>query len=262
MSELPMIDCEKVTDYLVDFLRKQLALTGLSNFVVGISGGIDSAVVACLAVRALGKDHVHGFFMPFEHFHTESALHVQLLADYLAINVQTVDITDQLNVYFSRYFLTDVTRRGNKMARERMAVLFDQSKQYNALVVGTSNKTETLLGYGTLFGDGAWSLNPIGDLYKTHIRALAQYLGVPEVFITKPPSAGLWEGQTDEGELGYAYALMDKLLYHALDLGKQKEELLTLGFEETMIDVLLDRVQANAFKSKPAPVAFLKGAFY
>ena len=175
----------------------------------------------------------------------------------LGIAARTIDITPQVDDYFARYPDADRTRRGNKMARERMSILYDHSMAERALVLGTSNKTELLLGYGTLFGDMASALNPIGDLYKTQLYALARFLGLPHSVLTKPPSADLWVGQSDEEELGIRYAVVDEILHLLVDQRRSRAEVVALGFDKTDVDSVVARVQGSQYKRRPPVIAKL-----
>ena len=193
------------------FLRDEIRKVGVEHAVIALSGGIDSALACYLAAQAIGAHNVYAVRLPYRTSSADSLDHAQLVIDALGIHSETVEITDMVDPLIAR--TPDITplRKGNLMARARMIVLYDRSAAYKALVVGTSNKTELLLGYGTLFGDMASALNPIGDLYKTQVRQLAQAIGVPQPIVDKPPSADLWIGQTDEEELGLTYAEVDQL---------------------------------------------------
>src|ERR1039457_1152119 len=221
---------------LVDFVREEVGKVGINKAVLGLSGGIDSALVAYLAAEALGPENVHAFTMPYRSSNPESEAHARLVAGELGINFQVIEITPMVDVYFNLYPDADNMRRGNKMARERMTILYDQSGACGALVLGTSNKTELLLGYGTLFGDMASALNPIGDIYKSQVWQLSEAVGVPQAIIDKKPSADLWAGQTDEQELGFTYREVDELLYRMVDLRCSRDELIADGFAPGFID--------------------------
>ncbi|NLH06714.1 MAG: NAD+ synthase, partial [Chloroflexi bacterium] len=187
------------------FIRNEITRGGFKRAVLGLSGGLDSALVAYLTAEALGPENVLAIRMPYRTSSPESLEPAQLVIDALGVRHDTVDITPMVEPLFERFPDMDASRRGNVMARQRMIILFDQSAAWNALVVGTSNKTETLLGYTTIYGDNAAALQPIADLYKAQVRQLARAVGVPEAIVNKAPSADLWPGQTDEGELGYTY---------------------------------------------------------
>ena len=189
-----------------------------------------------LAAEALGPDQVLGIMMPYKNSSAESLEHGRLVVEKSGIRSATVEITAQIDAYFATFPDADPKRRGNKMARERMTILYDHSARWDALVAGTSNKTELLLGYGTLHGDMASALNPLGDLYKTQVWALSEAVGVPDVIVNKKPSADLWAGQTDEAELGFSYSAVDELLYLMVDQRYARAELIKAGFEPDFVD--------------------------
>jgi NAD+ synthase len=249
------LDTSLVRKLLVDFIKDEIHNAGFTKGVVGLSGGVDSAVVMVLATEALGKENVRAVLMPYRTSSKTSIDDAQTLVRQLDIPSEIVEITPMVDAYLQKYPESDNVRKGNLMARQRMIVLYDISARENALVIGTSNKTETLLGYGTLFGDTACAINPIGDLYKTQIWQLAKALGVPQQIIDKKPSADLWEGQTDEGELGFAYKKVDELLYHLVDERRTDNELLELGFEKSFIEKVKRMIQRNQFKRRPPVVA-------
>jgi NAD+ synthase len=206
------IDAAFVIELLRSFIADGVRKVGFERVIVGLSGGVDSSVVTALAVSALGAGNVVAAFMPYRSSDPQSQIDALAVCDKLAISARIVDITPEVDAYFERFPDADRTRRGNKMARERMSILYDLSMAERALVLGTSNKTELLLGYGTLFGDMASALNPIGDLYKTQLYEVARALDLPQSVLTKPPSADLWVGQSDEDELGMWYAIVDQVL--------------------------------------------------
>ena len=183
---------------LVDFVREEVHKTGFKKVLLGLSGGIDSGIVAYIAAKALGPENVMGIMMPYKQSSKESVEHAKLVIEDLGIESMFVEITPMVDAYFNLFPDMDSMRKGNKMARERMTILYDFSAKNNALVLGTSNKTELLLGYSTQWGDSASAINPIGDLYKTQVWALSEHMGVPKELINKKPSADLWEGQSDE----------------------------------------------------------------
>ncbi len=240
---------------LVGFLREEIHKVGLRRGVLGLSGGIDSALVAYLAAEALGPENVFAVCMPYQTSNPESEAHALLVAQALGINYRVIGITPMVDAYFDLFPEADQIRRGNKMARERMTILFDHSAANSALVLGTSNKTELLLGYGTLFGDMASALNPIGDLYKSQVWQLAEEMGVPREVIDKKPSADLWAGQTDEQELGFTYREVDELLYRMVDLRATRDELLAQGFAPDFIDTVYGKVQNSHFKRRMPVIA-------
>jgi len=240
---------------LVSFIRNEVEKVGVHRVVVGLSGGVDSGLSALLAAEALTPRNVLAVMMPYRSSNPESLAHAELVVRKSSIESLTVDITPQIDAYFERFPDADQKRRGNKMARERMTILYDHSARWNALVLGTSNKTELLLGYGTLYGDMASAINPLGDLYKTQIWALAEAVGVPEVIVQKQPSADLWAGQTDEGELGFSYREVDKLLYLMVDERYSRPELVTAGFPEKFIDEVTLRIMNSQFKRRLPVIA-------
>lgn len=244
------INAPLVRGILVAFIRDEVHKVGLERVVVGLSGGVDSSVAAFLAAEALGSSNVLGISMPYRTSSTESRAHAALVADKAGIDWMTVDITPQIDGYFGRFAEADQMRRGNKMARERMTVLYDHSARWRALVLGTSNKSELLLGYGTLYGDMASAVNPLGDLYKTQIWALGELVGVPEPIVHKKPSADLWSGQTDEADLGFGYAEVDELLYCMVDLRYSRAELIQAGFAESFVVRVQEMVQRSQFKRR------------
>jgi len=237
-----------VEQLLVQFLREECGSAGFNKAILGISGGIDSAVVAALAVRAFGPKNVLGVMMPYKTSHADSEGHARLLADKLGIATKKVEITAMADGYLAANGVKERLRRGNVMARSRMIVLYDMSVEFGALVIGTSNKTEILLGYSTQWGDSASAVNPIGDLYKAQIYALARHLGIPSQLIDKAPSADLFEGQTDEDELGFTYAEADRLLYLMVDERLSETELVERGFEVEFVRRVAKRIASTQFK--------------
>lgn len=244
-----------VQTMLVQFIREEVHKVGFSRGIVGVSGGVDSSLVACLTAEALGPENVIAVNLPYRLSDPESHAHSKAVAEQLHVNFRVVELTPMIDAYFERFPEANEIRRGNKLSRERMSILFDMSAAYSGLVIGTSNKTELLLGYGTLYGDMASAINPIGDLYKTQIWQLAESVGVPKSIIEKPPSADLWVGQTDEAELGYSYTQIDQLLYHMIDLRLTEEELIHMGFDPTFIQAIRAKVQKSHFKRRLPVIA-------
>ena len=241
------IDEVLVRKMLVSFLREETLKTGARRLVLGVSGGVDSAVVAALAAEALGPENVLGLFTPYRTTAGRSHADALDVARTFGIRLEEVPITAQVDAYFMGKTNVDKVRMGNKMARERKSIEYDRSWP-DGLVLGTSNKTELLLGYGTQFGDLACALNPVGDLYKTQLRELAAHLGVPKGVLSKAPSADLWEGQTDEGELGFTYEQADVLLYHLVDRRVRAADLVAAGFDEALLAKIRERIRRNHFK--------------
>lgn len=235
---------------LTAFLRDEVRKVGIDRVVVGLSGGVDSSVSALLAAEALGPENVLGIEMPYRTSSRESLDDADAVAAVGGFEVLRVDISPQIDTYFERFPDADNVRRGNKMARERMTILYDHSARCRALVLGTSNKTELLLGYGTLHGDMASAVNPLGDLYKTQVWALAREIGAPVAVIEKKPSADLWSGQTDEDELGFTYEDVDALLYSMVDLRFSREELCAAGFPAAFVERVGTMVRGSQFKRR------------
>ena len=252
------LNLKEVHNELVEFLRESFKKAGFSKAVLGLSGGIDSALVAYLLRDALGKENVLAIMMPYKSSNPDSLNHAKLVIEDLGINSKTIEITDMIDAYFKNEEEATSLRMGNKMARERMSILFDYSSKENALVIGTSNKTEIYLGYSTQFGDSACALNPIGDLYKTNIWDLSRYLKIPNELIEKKPSADLWEGQTDEQEMGLTYKEADQVLYRMLEENKKVEEVLAEGFNKDLVDNILRRMNRSEYKRRMPLIAKIK----
>jgi NAD+ synthase len=254
MSRIPT-NPQLLQQILTVFIANEVRKVGLQRVVVGLSGGVDSALSACLAVKALGAANVLAIKMPYKTSSQESLEHADLVIAATGMESLTVDISPQIDAYFARFPDADNLRRGNKMARERMTILYDHSARWQALVLGTSNKTELLLGYGTLFGDMASAINPLGDLYKTQVWALAQHIGVPAPIVGKAPSADLWTGQTDEGEMGFTYREVDELLYLMVDQRYSRAALLAEGFTDGFIDRITQRIMSSQYKRRLPVIA-------
>lgn len=244
------LNLDLVEKTLINFLREEANKVGFTKVVLGLSGGIDSAIVAYLAAKAFGPENVLGILMPYRTSSKESIEHAKLVVEKLGIRSKLIEITPMVESYFQMNPDMDGLRKGNRMARERMCILFDHSAKERALVLGTSNKTEILLGYSTQFGDGASAINPIGDLYKTQIWELSRHMGVPNELIDKKPSADLWEGQTDENELGFSYKLADEILYDLVDKMDKKEDLLKKGYPEEIINKIIWKIKLAQYKRK------------
>jgi len=246
-----------VRQILTKFIRSEITRAGFQRAVVNLSGGLDSAVSCFLAAEALGPQNVLALRLPYKTSSPDSLEHAQMVIDQTGVQARTISITDMADPFIALEPDMSPVRKGNIMARLRMIVAYDQSEAFRGLVVGTGNKTEILLGYTTLYGESACAINPLGDLYKTQVRQLARALGVPEAIIAKPPSADLWAGQTDEGELGFTYAEVDKLLYLLVDQRYRPEECVQAGFDEKFVRAVLERVRRNQFKRVLPPIAKL-----
>jgi NAD+ synthase len=251
------INTELTRSILTGFIRSEITRVGYSHAVVALSGGIDSALSCWLAAEALGAENVLAVRMPYKTSSPDSLEHAQKVIDALGVQSLTIPITEMVEPYFIHFPEMSRLRRANIMARERMIVIYDQSEAFRGLVVGTGNKTEILLGYTTLYGDSACAINPLGDLYKTQVRQLSRDLGIPQEIIQKPPSADLWENQTDEGELGFTYAEVDKLLYLLVDQRYDPADCAAAGFSENFVKVVIDRIRRNHFKRILPPIAKL-----
>jgi NAD+ synthase len=225
--------------------------------VVGLSGGIDSALSCYLAALALSPENILAVRMPYRTSSQDSWDHAGLVIEELGVQSIDIPITEMVDPIIQKFPDMDNVRKGNLMARARMIVLYDQSVEFDGLVIGTGNKTEILLGYSTLYGDSACALNPIGDLYKTQVRQLAADIGVPAVILDKPPSADLWIGQTDEEELGFTYSDVDQLLYLLVDHRYRSEDLIKAGFDRSFVHEVIDRIRHSQFKRILPPIAKL-----
>ncbi len=248
-----MINWQNIKEQLVTFLDEEVKKTGLSNVTVGLSGGLDSAVVAVLCKEIFG-DKLNCVLMPSQ-FSSQSSTDdaIELCKKY-NIKYEIISIAPMVNAFIDN-MENDSLRIGNFSARMRMSVLYDISSRERSLVIGTSNKSELLLGYGTIFGDIACAINPLGEMYKSDEFEFAKVIGVTDAILNKAPSADLWDGQSDENELGYTYKQMDEVLKPMIDGNKSKDELINLGFDEKLIDMLTHRVKTNAFKGKLPTIA-------
>ena len=260
-APLPEIDAGRAVEVITAFIGSQAEQTGFGRLVVGLSGGVDSATVAFLAARAIGPDNLLAVRMPYRSSTPDSETDAMRVVTALGCRTELVDITPMVDPMLALVSGSDeaalLVRRGNVMARQRMIVLYDRSAAFEALVAGTGNKTEALLGYGTLYGDMACAMAPIGDLYKSQLRAVAGLLGVPDEILAKPPSADLWPGQTDEGELGASYDDLDRILFALVDRRWSAERCAAAGLDPELVAWVARRVARNEFKRQVPPVAKL-----
>lgn len=258
-SSIPMLHLPDDKNRIVDFISETIGKAGKSAAVIGLSGGIDSAVVAHLSAEALGAENVYAVMMPYRLSNPASLADASKVIDQLGCQSREVDISPMCDPYISKYVGDNKLRQGNIFARIRMIVLYDISAEVDGLVVGTGNKTELYLGYSTQYGDAACGLAPIGDLYKTHVRQVAQHLRVHPDIIAKPPSADLWQGQTDEGELGITYDEVDRLLHHIVDMRANPYHMIKAGYDPEKVEGVMERIEKNEFKRLPPPICQITG---
>ena len=251
------INTDRAQKIIAEFIQNETQRAGYHKAVVGVSGGLDSSLACFLATQALGPQNVLAIRMPYKTSSPESLAHAELVINQLGVQSLTLPITPMADALIEEFPEMSKVRKGNIMARCRMIVLYDQSVAFDGLVVGTGNKTEILLGYTTLFGDSACAFNPVGDLYKTQVRQLARAMHMPEEIINKAPSADLWVGQTDEGELGFTYAEVDKLLYLLIDKRYTAQQCVQAGFDQQFVDSVMERVRRFHFKRVMPPIAKL-----
>jgi len=244
-----------VEKILTAFIKEELGKRGFKKGILGLSGGLDSAVCATLAARALGPKNVIGLILPYGKEFGPDFEDARDMARILKINARTINIAPMVDAYFKKHPTDEPLLKGNKMARERMSILYDWSAREKALILGTSNKTELLIGYGTIHGDLACAINPMGDLYKTQVRELAAQLEIPERIRTKAPSAGLWAGQTDEGEIGLTYAELDVILEHLVDGRESPREVVARGFSKKRVEKIFRLMRGSEFKRQMPPIA-------
>ncbi|MCZ7540863.1 MAG: NAD+ synthase [Anaerolineae bacterium] len=251
------INTDLARTILVRFLRDAVHKVGFERAIIALSGGLDSALVTYLIAEAIGAQNVLALRMPYKNSSPDSLTDAQAVVDALGVRCDTVDITPMVDPLLARFPQASALRRGNIMARLRMVVLYDQSAAFGGLVIGTSNKTETLLGYSTVYGDNAAGVQPIADLYKAQVRQLAAALDLPPSILAKPPSADLWAGQTDEGELGFTYDLADQVLYLLVDERYTVDEVAAEGFEHDFVARIWRQVRLNHYKRTMPNVAKL-----
>jgi NAD+ synthase len=245
-----------VKSALIYFIREEITKFGFRRGVLGLSGGVDSSVVAYLMAEALGPENCEFLIMPYKTTSKESVEDALLVSSALGVEPKVIDITPFVDPIIESFGIKDKNRVGNIQARIRMILLYDRSAEINGLVVGTSNKTEILLGYGTLYGDLAHAINPLGDLYKTEVWELARFLGVPDRIINKKPSADLWPGQTDEDELGLSYKEADEILKEIIENFRKPEEIYGI-FGREKVDRVFELLRRNQFKRKMPIIAKL-----
>lgn len=256
MAEVNLsINTSLACEILTGFIKSEITRVGMSRAIINLSGGLDSALSCALAVEALGAENVLALRLPYRASSSNSLTDAQLLIDQLGIQSKTIEITDMIDPLIRLDPQMPNVRKGNIMARARMIVLYDQSEATKALPVGTSNKTEILLGYSTIYGDSASAINPIGDLYKTQVRQLSRAMNIPAPIIDKPPSADLWADQTDEKELGFTYEDVDKLLYLLVDQRYSAREAVEAGFDEAFVNTVTTRIRRYQFKRMLPPIA-------
>ena len=252
------MNVEVVEKVLVNFIKDAVYKNNFKNAVLGVSGGIDSAVVLALTQRALGSRHTFALLMPYKLSSEASLKDGKTICDQLDVKYQVVDISPSVDAYFDRFPTEEKVLIGNKCARERMSVLYDFSARKKALVAGTSNKSEMLIGYSTLWGDSAAAFLPIGDLYKTQVFELARYLGIPAEIIDKKPSADLWANQTDEGEIGMTYKVLDEILFQIVDCRMKVEEIESAGYALKDIQRIKRMIIGTQYKRTMPPVCKLQ----
>jgi len=254
--ELPRVDVALLAGALEKFLAEELRASGLRGYVVGLSGGVDSAVSVALAAVAVGRERVVAVALPGPTSSPASLADAQAVASAFGLRLEEIGIAAGAEALAGALGCGgDRLRFGNLLARLRMTALFDRARTVPGLVLGTSNKSEILLGYSTLFGDAAASVHPLGDVWKTHVFELARHLGVPPPVIAKPPTADLWPGQTDAGELGFDYPTVDPVLYGHHECGLGREELVASGFPAALVDAALAAYRRNRFKWRPSVLA-------
>lgn len=257
IAERLRINTDIARTMLTGFIADEIAKSGLKRALIGLSGGLDSALSAYLTAEAIGAENLLAVRMPYKTSAQDSLDDAERVIEALDLPSLTVPITEMADPLFARFPDISDRRKGNVMARLRMTILYDQSVAWGGLVMGTSNKTELLLGYSTIYGDSGVALQPLGDLYKTQVRQLSAAIGVPEPLIRKPPSADLWAGQTDEGELGFTYADVDQLLYLLVDERYTPDEVVAEGFARSFVGDVWRRVKANHYKRTMPNIAKL-----
>lgn len=239
---------------LTSFIKEELYKFDYKKGILGLSGGLDSSVCAFLAAKALKSSNVIALIMPYRELFSQDVKDAQEIAKVLGLRSRIIDISPMVDTYFTRYPTESRVAKGNKMARERMSILYDFSAREKALILGTSNKTELLLGYGTIHGDMACAINPLGDLYKTQIRQLAKHLGVFPKILKKSPTAGLWAGQTDEKEIGLSYEEIDEILFQLVDKRMSEKDVMASGSNKETVKKIIRMIKNSEFKRKLPPI--------
>lgn len=248
------IDLNRAKETIEEFIKTSVETNHFKCAVLGLSGGLDSSFVAAIATSALGAKNVLGLMLPYKLSSKDSIMHAKLVAREFGFETKIIDITQMAEGYHEQL---DKLRLGNLLARLRMCVIFDQSKAYDAIVLGSSNKSELMIGYSTWYGDLAAGAYPIGDLYKTQVRALARHIAIPQVIIDKPPTADLWPGQTDECEIGETYERLDYILYLLINVGLSIEEISNRGFEINEVKSIYDKIKRSQFKRALPPICIM-----
>ena len=254
MLEIDSAIAEKI---IVAFIRDSIHKNCFEKGIIGLSGGLDSALTLELTVRAIGAENTTALLMPYRLSSPESLADARKICRKSGVHSETVDITPSVDAYFDRFPSSNPAQIGNKCARERMSVLYDFSFREQALVVGTSNKSESLIGYSTLYGDSAAAFFPIADLYKTQVFSLAEHVGIDQKILTKPPSADLWQDQTDEGEIGMSYQLLDEILFQLVDLRLTPDAVAAGNYQKKQVDRVWKMVVSSQYKRTQPPVAKL-----
>jgi len=244
-----------VKEFIEKFIKEEVSSNGFNKVVVGLSGGVDSSLVLYLTASAIGNENVKAIMMPYKTSSPDSLKDAMLIVNVLKVPYEVVDISDIADAYLGKSDKVPKVRKGNFLARIRMAVLFDKAFEFQSVVMGTSNKSELLLGYSTWYGDMAASLYPIGDLYKTQVWGLAAEIGVPDKIVKKKPSADLWPGQSDEEELGASYRELDEILALYIDQRKNYNEIISLGYKKDIVDIIFQRICKTQYKRTFPPVA-------
>jgi NAD+ synthase len=244
-----------VEKFITYFIKEESLSNKFKSGVIGVSGGVDSALVAALSVKALGSKNVFGLIIPYKLSSPESAEDAVMLCKKIGIDYEIINISEIAESYFKHVANIDKVRVGNYLSRIRMSILFDKARERDSIVVGTSNKSEIMLGYTTWYGDIAAGIYPIGDLYKTQIFALSKYMKIPEKIVKKEPTADLWPGQRDEDELGAPYKTLDEIMYYFIDERKKEKEIISMGFDSAIVKNTIKRIYGTQFKRTLPPAA-------